>query len=364
MMKSTSSRPLLIILSIAAKDIKDAIQNKMILGILIGVTFTMLSSQALPMLLKAKAQPRAFFLDPGRTPLLRELALDSSLDLVQVDNLGELQKAVGASSVPVLGLVFPEDFKTRLVTHAPLEIQAYHIYWVPGDDLAILVTYFEEALSKHTGRIVHFEIVPEPVYPPTEGLGFTIMITTGFVLGVITLSLILAPLLLVEEMENHTLEAILVSPATTTHLLVGKALAGLFYALVAGAVMFAFSWRWVAHWEIAIPAVLLASFAAVSVGLLIGACSNQPTSVNLWSGLTIVLLLVPVLLWTYIAPKLSPSLQVAFQAIPSLALSNLLHLSFSRQPSYSQAALLLAGMAVFTILVLGLVGVRLRKLAQ
>jgi hypothetical protein len=363
-MKPPTQHHLQIILSIAAKDIRDAIRNKLILGIMIGVALTMLSSQALPLLLKANAQPQAFYMDPARTTLLKELSRDPSVRLIPVDSLEELQKAVGSASVPVLGLVFPDDIGIQLANDTPLEIEAYCIYWASGDDLARLVTYFEEVLSRQTRRVVRLQLVTEPVYPPTEGLGFTAMIATGFILGVMSLGLILAPLLLVEEMENHTLDAILVSPANSTHLLFGKALAGLFYALAAGVVMFAFSWRWIAHWEIAIPAIFLGATSSIAVGLLIGALSKQPSSVNMWSGMAIVLFLVPVFLWTSIAPKLAPGLRLALQAIPSIALSNLMHLSFSRQPAFKEVALLLGGMAIFTAVVLGLVGVRLRRMAR
>ena len=363
-MKSTIKDHLRIVLAIAAKDIRDAIQNKLILGILIGITFIMLSSQALPLLLRANAQPQAFFLDPSRTSTLKDLSRDPSLHFTPVNSLAELKKAVGSASIPVLGLAFSEDLEISLATNTSLEIPAYRIYWASGDDLAHLVTYFEEVLSLHTGRVVHIEIVPEPVYPPAEGLGFTSMITTGFILGVMSLGLIMAPLLLVEEMENHTLEAILVSPASNTHLVAGKALAGLFYALVASVVMFAFSWRWIVHWEIAIPAVILGATSSVAVGLLIGAISNSPSGVNLWSGMAIVLFLVPVFLWTSVAPKFSPVFRVALQAIPSIALSNLLHLSFSREPALQEVALLLGGMAVFTVVMLGLVEVRVKKISR
>lgn len=363
-MKSATTHSLRIILSIAAKDIRDAIHNKLVLGIFIGVSMIMLSSQALPLLLKAKAQPQAFFLDPGRTTHLKELSRDPSMRFIPVDSLDELQTAVGSASVPVLGLAFPDDLETRLAVDTPLEIPAYHIYWASGEDLARLVTYFEEVLSQHTGQMVRLQLVPEPVFPPAEGLGFTSMIATGFILGVMSLGLILAPLLLVEEMENHTLDAILVSPANSTHLLAGKALAGLFYALVAGIVMFVFSWRWIAHWEIALPAVILGATSSIAVGLLIGALSNQPSSVNMWSGMAIVLFLVPVFLWTSIAPKLSPGFRLALQGIPSIAMSNLLHLSFSQKPAFQEVALLLAGMAVFSVVVLGLVGVRLRRMVR
>ncbi len=363
-MKHATTTHLRIIISIALKDIRDAIQNKLILGILIGVALTMLSSQALPLLLKAKAQPRAFFLDPGHTTTTKELARNPSLDLVSVASMADLQNAVGTSSVPVLGLVFPDDLETRLASNSLLEIKAYRIYWASGEDLARLVTYFEEVLSQHIGLVVRLQVMPELIYPPAKGLGFTSMIATGFVLGIMTIGLILAPLLLVEEIENHTFEAILISPASTTHLLLGKALAGLFYALVAGVVMFAFSWRWIAHWEIALPAVLLGATSSIAVGLLIGALCTQSSSVNLWSGMAIVFFLVPVFIWTSIASKLSPVLQLILQAIPSIALTDLLHLSFSHQPPFQQVIMLLAGMVLFTVLVLGLVGIRLSRMRR
>ncbi|MCP4296638.1 MAG: hypothetical protein GY786_13620 [Proteobacteria bacterium] len=50
------------------------------------------------------------------------------------------------------------------------------------------------------------------------------MIAFGMVLGVMTVGLILTPYLIVDEKESHTLEALLISPARTSHVLIGKSL--------------------------------------------------------------------------------------------------------------------------------------------
>ena len=56
MQKNKFTQGLRLVLAIARKDIVDAIQNKTILGVLIGVGFMMLSSQALSLLVRGQTE--------------------------------------------------------------------------------------------------------------------------------------------------------------------------------------------------------------------------------------------------------------------------------------------------------------------
>ena len=188
------------------------------------------------------------------------------------------------------------------------------------------------------------------------------MIAFGLVIGVMTVGLILTPYLIVDEKEAHTLDALLISPARTTHLLIGKSLVGLFYSLIASSLVLLLSWRWVMHWEIVLLAIVLGGLSAVSVGLLVGLLVDNPTNVNMFVSVLLAVFLLPMYLWTSLAPKLSPFLQLIWELFPSIAMYKLVRLSFTATADmrlfWMNTAILLA----WTVGILALVAWRIRRL--
>ena len=361
-MKPKLNDHLRIVWTIMVKDILDSLNNKMLLGVSIGIVFLMLSSQALPMLLKGNAPPRAFYLDEGKSKRFKEIARSKDIDLIPQDSLEGVKTAVGGFAVPALGLILPVDFDQHLEGNTAITLQGFSIHWANDSEVTQLIAHFEHELGQRTGHIIRIQVADEGVYPQSTNLGFTVMIITGFVLGVMTVGLFLVPLLLMEEVENHTLEALLLSPARVSHLLTGKALAGLAFSCLAAAVMFALTWRWIVHWDLALLAVLLGALSTIGTGLLIGTINNQPSTVNLWSTLVLLVLLLPAFLWTTIAPKLSPGYVSLFQVLPSIAMTNLLQNAFSHQAQPPTVRASIFALAGFSFLIFGMVGVRLRRL--
>jgi len=188
------------------------------------------------------------------------------------------------------------------------------------------------------------------------------MIAFGVVLGVMTIGLLLTPYLIVDEKESHTLDALLISPASTTHLLIGKSLVGLFYSLTASLMIFALSWRWIVHWDVMILAIILGGLCSVSIGLLMGALFETPTTVNMFSGLLIAVFLMPMYLWTSLAPKLSPFLQLLFEALPSIAMYKIVRQSFTEIPGLNVIWINVAILLAWMLAMLGLVAWRIRRL--
>ena len=351
-----------IIWAIASKDIVDAIKNKLVLGILIGIGFMMLSSQALPLLLKNNSEPRAFFYDEGKSALIKEIVRSRDLDFFPSDSLQDLRVAVGASAVPVLGLVIPANFDELVEDNSPIELEGVSIHWAKPSEVAALITHFESELSSRTGQSVRIRMAQEQIYPDSQSLGFTVMIVTGLVIGVMSLGLILVPVLVMDEKENHTLEALLISPAKTYHLLIGKSLVGIFYSLLAALVMFAFTWHWIVQWDIVILAVVLGSMCAVALGLLLGSAFENFATVNMWVGGIIMVMMIPVFLWTSIVDKLSSPVKLLFQALPSLAMSKMVTFSFSDQFPLKELFTNSVVMILFIIVILSLVGWRIRRM--
>ena len=158
------------------------------------------------------------------------------------------------------------------------------------------------------------------------------------------------------------MDALMISPAKTVHILAGKSLAGLFFSLLAAIVMFVFTASWIVHWEVAVLAVLLGGLSTVSLGLLIGSISDNPTTVNLWAGLAIIVLIIPVFLWTSILPKLSFQAKTLLRVLPSVAMSNLINISFTEKYLFREVIINSLILAMFVIIILSLVSWRFRRM--
>jgi len=137
----------------------------------------------------------------------------------------------------------------------------------------------------------------------------------------------LVPTLMFEEKQTKTLDALLVSPASINQVVVGKALAGLFYVIVAASVVFAINWTWVVHWDVALLFVLGIGVFSVGVGLVLGSFFERQQDVV---GLTMVLLVV--FIGVLFVDMLGLNIPIVVQAIlpwvPSVALAGILQFVF------------------------------------
>jgi len=351
-----------IIWAITAKDITDAIKNKIVQGVFIGVAFLMFSSQALSLLMGFKDEPTAHFWDQGKSVVVKDIVRSRKLNFHPRDDVIDLKDAVSQSAEPVVGIVIPVDFDERVSVGSSIQAKAYQAHWTKPDAVAEIVGYFEENLSLKTGIAIQINVEDHKIYPPAEGLGYPMMIAFGMVIGVMTVGLILTPYLIVDEKESHTLEALLISPARTMHLLIGKSVVGQSYSLIASSLIFILSWRWIVHWDIIFLAIILGGLSAVSVGLLIGVLVDTPTNVNMFVGLLLAVFLMPMYLWTSLAPKLSPFVQSAISALPSIAMYKLVRQSFTESPTLSMLWVNIVILLTWTLLISGLVAWRVRRL--
>lgn len=344
-----------ITLTIAAKDIVDAIKNKTTLSIMLGVGVMMLTGLVLPLLFGLRQTPTAVIYDPGRSTLIRGLTTRDEFNLRFADSQEELESAIASSSEVMLGIVIPPDFKQTEGSGEEINMDGYFVHWAKPDKVAELVTFFEKELSAASWQTVHIAVEGHAVYPASE-LGmqpFLLAINLTVLLLIVGLALV--PYLIIEEKETHTFDALLVSPARFSQVVTGKALAGVFYCLCAAVVVFLFNIRWIVHWELAALAFALGAGFAVAVGLLLGIVSENPTTVNLWIGLLSMLLMVPMLLVELVSAKLPAVVQAILPWMPSVAMEKLVGFSMAgvvpTMDVWSNAGILVAEALVFYILV-------------
>jgi ABC-type Na+ efflux pump permease subunit len=349
-----------IVWTIASKDITATIKNKLALSIMLGTAFVLATSAVLPLLLRAQDTPAAVVYDPGRSTILRALAASDDLRLGIVDSMEELQEVVSGAAEPLLGLVVPEDFDRRAGSADVVELEAYVVHWADPEVVAERAAFFEEQLGNSTWGQVRIEISGEPIYPRAQLDGQAFMFALTFAIVLFTMGIALVPLLFVEERQAHTLEVLLVSPARISEVVSGKALAGVFYCLLAAVVVLLFNQYLVVHWGVALLAVVLGASLAVALGLLVGMISDSPTTVGLWGSLVILVMLGLTLLGSYTGINWPPFIKILFEYMPTTVLVQMFGFSLAGEFPLMQVWANTAALLIAVLIVLGLVGWRLR----
>jgi ABC-2 type transport system permease protein len=349
-----------IIWAIAAKDMGDAIRNKTAISIIIGVAVLMLSGQAMPLLLKLQAVPRAYYYDAGESSLIPDLAKSKDYQLVKMPSQDELENIVAESSGAVLGLVIPPDFDQKVEGGEIVKLEGLFVHWIKSKDVEEVVSFFEQELSGRLGVSLEISVQGNAVYPGPDTDGQPFMLTLSLVVATITIGSFLIPLLMVEEREKHTMEAMMVSPASYSQIVLGKTIAGLFYCITAAAVVLVINFSMINQWGIAVLAVLGGALFTVAIGLLVGTLFDHQGVMNMWLGLILILLIMPVFLEQTIGGRLPEAIAAIFPWLPSVAMAKLVRISLANSLVLDQVALNLGIMLGFTALMLGAVVWRIR----
>jgi ABC-type Na+ efflux pump permease subunit len=131
--RPTTAERLRMVSAIAAKDIADAIKNRTVITIVLGMAIMMLSVQALPLLLKLSGTPRvvvynAANLSDGTSRLITAMTEDGHYHLTEVDSLQALQDALVDSNAEVLGLVVPAGFEQAIEAGQERELAGYVVW--------------------------------------------------------------------------------------------------------------------------------------------------------------------------------------------------------------------------------------------
>ena len=339
---------------IAAKDLVEALKNRLILSILLGSIFILLSGAALPLLLTSKNLPRMVVYDRGRSALLRTLAARADLRVGIVDSREEMESALVNAPNLAVGLVVPADFDQRAGGGASIALQAYFPHWANPERLSQRAAFFEEQLSQDSWAKVHLDLAGHAVYPPVDLSGRPLMLLLNLVAVILVIGIALVPLLMIEEKEAQTLKVLLVSPAGLGQVIVGKALVGMFYSLIPALVVMLFYRHLFVHWDVAILAVLLTAALAVAAGLLLGILADSPTTASMWGSLLLLLMIGSALLKLFTGLNLPPTVQSALDWLPGSAMLQLFSISqagkFPPGLLWLNASALLAAIAAISIL--------------
>jgi ABC-2 type transport system permease protein len=342
---SKFSENLRIIWAIAAKDIVDALKNRMTLSVILAVLFMIVFYRFLPLLESGTELPRVLVYDAGESSLVAALEESSRLRLHTYPSQERMEFK---GYVPELGLVIPADFDEALASDKGAALDGYVLHWVSDSDASELKLLVEDEIAGLVGQPVRIRLEGNTVYTQKDSTGVALTASFSVIFAVIMVGVSLIPHLMLEEKQTKTIDALLVSPAGSGHIVAGKALTGLFYGLTVTALVLAVNAALVTHWALAILTAICGILFVVSLGLLLGSLIETRQQLALWAWVVILPLLLPVFL-SIMDDILPAGVITVMRWIPTVALSRALRVSFSNSAPLAQFGpelALVAGCAV------------------
>ena len=349
-----------VILAITLKDCIDAVRDRMLLSILAAVLLMVLFFRLSPALRQEDTRVLAV-VDPGQSSVLDQWTDSGEFELKRFSSRQEMEHFLGGEDTAVLGLILPADLEQHVEGEGALELDGYVDHWVSDSDAGEIGSFFESELTALTGRSVQIDVDNE--VPFTHPRSFK-PVTTSFLMvyALVVTGLMIAPNLMIEEKELRTLDALLISPASSGQIVIAKALTGLFYCLAAAGLVLAASASLVVHWDVAILAAVCGSLFTVSVGLLLGVALNSRQQLIIWSAVLMVPMFIPVIASEILPDIQAPTLlQQVVSLVPTVPVAEATRWALSGKFPWTEILSGLAVTVVFAIVFLAAVAWIVRR---
>jgi len=342
--------------AIASKDILDVLKNRstlinliMLIG-LVGFFYWASTVRPWDKRIEVTVYDES---NHGLTGLPTELSDGYTFVFTEADSLEDMQRKVRYEA---LGVVIPPDFEQNLASGSEPVITGY-ILWAFRGQVAELEALYSEKFGELLGQPVKIHIgenfiVPDPDVE-TSTVNFHILFATLFV------AINLVPALMIEERSTKTLDALLISPISEGQIVLGKAMAGLFYVLLAGMLFFALNKVYVTNWALALFAYLLCALFSIGLALALGSLVSTQQQMMFWMIPIIFLLIVP----SFFAgePFLAPGLKAVIAWLPTTALVKIYRFSLSSHAPMDQFLFSMAVVVISIALLLGIVVLKIRQ---
>ncbi len=358
-MKQNRTESFRIIWAITAKDIIDGIKNKSILSSLFSALFLVVFYKGLPLLTAGSRPPVLVLYDAGESQLVTQLENSAEVDLRQADSQESMERYLGSENTVVLGLALPPDFDQTAAANAEITLTGYVDHWASPSAIAKVQAQFEALLTSLIGKPAHLDIHNDTIYTQPDG-GQPFFASLSVVVLLFIFGLSIAPSLMLEERDTRTIDALLVSPASSNQVVISKALTGLFYCLVGCALVLGFNAALFVHWGVIIMTVIIGALFHVALGLLVGSLIKNKQQLGLWT----MILAQPLLLSVGLMPLygiMPPWLITILTWLPTVALANTVELSLLAHAPVAEYGLALAYVAGWTAVLLAAVAWVLRR---
>lgn len=310
--------------AIAWKDIRDAVTNKATLvNILIVIGFVVFFWWS--------STPRPFdkdidvaYIDEGSSTLptrTEEIAGGYQFRFFEVESGEEITDAMGYKQI---GIRIPAGFDQALSSGEEAVLPGYTM-WVYRGSVPEMENKYSDLFSQLLGSPVRFEI-GENILIPEPGVHYN-TVNFNVMWAVLFMALLIIPHLMLEEKQTKTMDALMVSPVSPGGLVVGKALAGLFFILVSGGLYLALNSAYVVNWWLTLLAFFSTAVFSIGLALFMAGFVKNPQMIAIVMLPVIAVLVLPAMFSQ--EPFLAPGLRNIFNWVPTTAMVEIMGYSFS-----------------------------------
>jgi ABC-2 type transport system permease protein len=321
---------------------------------LLTVLFIIVFYRFLPVLDAIGTLPRVAIFDQGQSQLAAAMADDQRYDVVTVSTQDQMAAYLANESLPILGLVLPENFDELIQSGEVTVLPGFSAHWLSDGDAREMRTFFEDQVAELSGRAIQINLVGNQVYSRLDSQGRAFMTSAGIIIVTIMIGIFLTPQLILEEKQNKTMDLLLVSPLSSSQIVVSKALTGLLYCLAAGSILLSVNKAIVVNWGLAIVAIVFGSLFGIALGLLLGAALERPQQLRLWA----FILIQPIIFTLFLSilrDVLPDRLLEILHWTPMVVWSTVIRASFAASTPINQYGLELAMLVGYVILILAFV---------
>ena len=260
-----------IILAITVKDLVDGIKNRNTLSILITAIFIVLFYRFISTIRLGNGLPNVIVYDAGSSSLAQELDRNRNLNFYIFGSQAVMEEKLSkGGDAREIGLVLPFGIDAAIEGNELIELDGYMLNWASENDVSETLIAAEREISRLAGEPIEINLEGNVIYAQPDSFGHPFVTSIAFVFITLMIGTTLTPNLMIEEKRTKALDALMVSPASSSQIVIGKALTGIIYCLLGSVLVLLINFRLVVHWELLILVFFAGTFACVALGLLLG----------------------------------------------------------------------------------------------
>jgi len=243
-------------------------------------------------------KPKLGVMDEGSSQLVTMIRELPSVVTKEYGTVSEIKQAVESGAVD-MGIVLPEDFDNSVIQGEETQITAYIWGESLAKDRTILGVTIANLVRELAGQEAPVEIeaitLGDEVSIPWNDRLLPLIVLMAVFLG----GLLLPATSVVNEKENKTLEALVITPTTIGDVFVAKGLLGIILSLFAGIVILILNQAFGAQPMLLVLVLALGAIMAAEIGLLLGALLKDWTTLfTVWK-LGGILLFAPAIVYLF-----------------------------------------------------------------
>lgn len=345
-----------IILTIALKDLKDAIRDgRILIALLMPLGLGVIYNVAMPEVQKPSITVAIATADATELPTTLRTIAGSSVDFKFNDfpSAAAVRAQVEAKKADV-GLVVPAGFDAAVADGSAPTLVVVRPTGSSTLGAIYMASAIDGALRSMAGQHAPAVVATEAVQPASDAasvmtnLGIRKYLVLGTLIMVIAMiAIYILPVLLTDEFEKKTADALLMV-GTQSDVVAAKVLVGLIYIAVSVPLLLLVTQMAPSNVPLFVGAVAALSVTLVGFGLLLGALVRTVSQLNTWSTIPLLLVILPVF---FVALDMPSWMQTVIGATPGNQAMRLLVDGLTGQAMYGGWMLAFGVMAAWAVII-------------